>query len=77
MCEWTHVSHKASGQYRAIPIPNGKKVINARIWNSGAIFRWDFYNQNLYYSLYTTYNGAIVVMNGEATVDLRYIIVDA
>lgn len=77
MCEWTHVSHKASGQYRAIPIPNGKKVIAARTWDRAVIFEWNFYNQNLYYTLFTIYNGGFVYMSSEVTMDVYYILVDA
>lgn len=74
--KWVRESHTASGNYRRIQIPSGKKVINAKLWDRAFLFEWDFYNGELVYSLYTIYNGNITIVSSQQTMPIDYLLVD-
>ena len=74
--KWVRENHTASGNYRQIPIPSGKKVVNAKLWDRPYLFEWVFENGNLVYSLYTIYNGNITIVSSQQTLPIDYVVVD-
>lgn len=74
--KWVRENHTASGNYRKIPIPSGKKVVNAKLWDRPYLFEWAFENGNLVYSLYTIYNGNITIVSSQQTLPIDYVVVD-
>jgi hypothetical protein len=69
-------NHTASGNYRYIPIPSGKKVVNAKLWDRPFLFEWSFENGNLVYSIYTINNGNITIVSSQQTLPIDYVVVD-
>ena len=74
--EWLRENHTASGNYRYIPIPSGKKVVNAKLWDRPFLFEWSFENGNLVYSIYTINNGNITIVSSQQTLPIDYVVVD-
>ena len=74
--KWLRENHTASGNYRRIPIPSGKKVVNAKIWDRPFLFEWVFENGELVYSLYTINNGNITIVSSQQTLPIDYVVVD-
>lgn len=74
--KWVRENHTASGNYRRISIPSGKKVINAKLWDRAFLFEWDFQNGELVYSLYTINNGSIAIVSSQQTLPIDYVVVD-
>lgn len=73
---WLRENHTASGNYRKLPIPSGKKVVNAKIWDRPYLFEWAFENGDLVYSLYTINNGNITIVSSQLTLPIDYVVVD-
>lgn len=74
--EWLRENHTASGNYRYMPIPSGKKVVNAKLWDRPFLFEWTFENGYLVYSLYTINNGNITIVSSQQTLPIDYVVVD-
>lgn len=74
--KWVRENHTASGNYRRISIPSGKKVINAKLWDRPFLFEWDFQNGELVYSLYNINNGNITIVSSQQTLPIDYVVVD-
>lgn len=74
--KWLRENHTASGNYRKLPIPSGKKVVNAKLWDRPYLFEWAFENGDLVYSLYTINNGNLTIVSSQLTIPIDYVVVD-